>query len=189
MKRISASEKYLPVQNIKLDIIATGEWKEGVETETFQDYFDGFTDFNVQLNEDSLFHNDRKSVKELLIIAKAKMFGGHCYLGLSREDKMIYRYVRVSIFVTLSLILIKIVIFIKMINRPILKETPGECYWSTDKPMEVGIIYEFHSTFSEANTNYPHKNEDLLVSKEFKKKIGNLDKTMFHLLMPLAKVT
>ena len=148
------------IQNIKLDIIATGEWNEGIETEAnvygsygFTDYFDGFTDLEVQLNKENLFHNDKKSVKItkweaghgtsantatvvrqsstakcepqetniqtnkqtksvkiLLIIAKAKMFGGHCYLGLSQEDKMIYRYVNIS--VSLSLILIKIKIFV-----------------------------------------------------------------------------
>ena len=76
-----------------------------------------------------------------------------------------------------------------IILRPILKEAPGECYWSPDKYMEVGSFYEFNSVFSEASTNYPHKNEDLLVGKEFKKKIGNLVKEMFHLLMPFAKVT
>ena len=115
------------------------------------------------------------------------MFGGHCYLGLSHEDKMIYRYV--NIFLTLSLILIKITTFYFMTHRPISKETPGECYWSTDKSMEVGSFYEFNSVFSEASTNYPHKNEDLLVGREFKKKIGNLDKEMFHFLLPFAKVT
>ena len=81
------------IQNVNLDIVATGEWKEGVETETLQDYFDGFTDFNVQLSKDKSFHNDEKCDIVLLIIAKAKMFGGHCYLGLSQEEKMIYRYV------------------------------------------------------------------------------------------------
>ena len=115
------------------------------------------------------------------------MFGGHCYLCLSQEDKMIYRCV--NIFVTSSLILIKITIFYFMTHRPISKETPGECYWSTDRSMEVGSFYEFNSVLYEASTNYPHKNEDLLVGKEFKKKIGNLDKEMFHLLMPFAKVT
>ena len=69
-----------------------GEWKEEVETETLQDCFDGFTDFNVKLSKENSFHNDNKCGKVLLIIAKAKMFGGHCYLGLSQEDLIIYRY-------------------------------------------------------------------------------------------------
>ena len=85
-----------------------GEWKEEVETETLQDYFDGFTDFNVQLSKDNLFHNHKKCDVVLLIIAKAKMFGGHCYLGLSQEDKTIHRYV--NMFLKLSLILIQMTI-------------------------------------------------------------------------------
>ena len=100
--------------------------------------------------------------KSLLMIVKTRMNGGHCYLGLSLEDKKMY--------------------------RPIFNEAVGQCCWPKAIPMQVGAFYGFKKTFRNPSTDYPHKSNDIVVAEELKE--GSFtQEAMYGHLLPFAKTS
>ena len=92
----------------KLNDCAPFEVKVDIEEEWFDDYghgpdqsssFIGSYRYTIIQEDRNPFlpSFNHKNLKEtsgnlsLLIIAKTKMYGGHCYLGLNLEDEIIYR--------------------------------------------------------------------------------------------------
>ena len=127
-----------------------GEWDHHLSDERVPEFV-GYTEVNVvppydpfwvPIKKENLVPEVSFGSKSLLIVAKTKMNRGFCYMGLSLKDKCFY--------------------------RPIHREAPSQCCWKSDEDMTVGAFYRFQSVFRDPTTNLPHKNIDLIVTKEYK---------------------
>ena len=138
------------MEDVEVNVEAYGEWDPHHNDETEPEFL-GYTEVNVvppydpfwvPIKKENLVPEVSFGSKSLLIVAKTKMNRGFCYMGLSLEHKCFY--------------------------RPIHCEAPSQCCWKSDEDMTVGAFYGFQNVYRDPTTSLPHKNNDLIVTNEYK---------------------
>ena len=142
-------ETYLTVQGIH-EI-----WEMNTDSEKMPEFM-GFEDFifvhydplEVKISSRNLLVEDPTITNlSLLIVVKTRMNKGFCCIGLNLEEGRFY--------------------------RPIYQDAPHKCCWPQDEPLEVGHFYGFKKKLQDPATQYPHKNDDILVSQKVDKPYGD----------------
>ena len=127
----------------------------------------------IQYTAKDLVKEKNKQDLSLLIICKTGMYNGNCYIGLSLEEQKLY--------------------------RPIFSEAENDCCWPKQSTMEIGGFYGFEHIYRHPETDFPHKNDDLIVRRHYEEAKSNMQLNTFEerlekisiysKLLPLAKYT